>query len=132
MKIFGILLLVSLLISLELPSCCLPQTPLSSIPSGNNIGKPLRHSGKMPMKCICSMIRMVWPLLQEHQIEGLGLLKHYDSDFQLLQPYMELGTIFQLFQTHGDQFEALLELFQAETISSCLRRVWKRRITLYD
>ncbi len=56
-------------------------------------------------------------LLQDHQVEGLGTITRYENGFQLLQPYMELDIIFQLFRTHGDRLEVLLKLFQPETIA---------------
>ena len=56
-------------------------------------------------------------ILQTYQVEGLSLLKQYSNSFQLLQPYMEIETVFQLFRQYREQFEDLLELFQPAVIA---------------
>ena len=61
-------------------------------------------------------------ILQTHQAEGLRVLKLYGNSIQMLQPYMEIETLFSLFREHGTKLEELLELFQPAAVAEAYTR----------
>ena len=98
MKTLAVLLLVSLIISSGLTFLLFAPEPPQIDPIleeyqetfalfGKNAGEMYQLHGADGLS-----------FLQEYQAEGLGILKHYSDGFQLLQPYMELDSIFQLFR----------------------------------
>lgn len=61
-------------------------------------------------------------LLETFQVEGLKVLIQYGDNINRLDSYLDLETIFSLFQTSGEQLENLLDLFQAEIIAEVYAR----------